>query len=157
MEESSLKLNINSINDQELNKRNIEPFDKDDSEKGEKPKKCSLSKFLAIIALIILVICIILIIIIIVYVRKESTRPPYPEEIIGVIKCEYFIENENSEIEILSKDYQNLNDIDIFIDNKRILFSKKHKFINSGIYKIDYYLDNNETMDFMFKNISSFI
>ena len=153
MEENLFNSDINSINNQEVIKQNKEQNEKNDNEQSDQPKKCRLSTILAIVAVIILIICIILVVIIIVFVRTELTRPPTPEEIIGSIKCIYFIEKDNSEIEILSNDYQNKYDLDIVIDNKRIELSKKYKFINSGIHNIDIYIDKNETMDYMFKNI----
>ena len=157
MEENELETDMNSINDQEVIKQSNEQSEKSDKE-SEKPKKCgicSLTTILAIIAVIILIFCIVLVIVIIVYVRKESTRPPTPEEIIGAIICTYCIQNGNSEVEILSDDYHNINDISIVIDNKRIEFSKKYKFNRIGIHEINFYIDNNETMDYMFKNIIS--
>ena len=102
-------------------------------------------------------ICIILAVIIIIFVRYESTRPFKPDEIIGAIKCKYYITKPFIETEILSSNYKNISDIDITIDDKRIEFNKKYIFNKEGYHDIIFYLNNNETMDYMFKNITSLI
>ena len=154
MENNDLKTNFsNSIN----NTENVSEKSESESEQVEKPKKCSIIKILAYSAIVLVSICVILAVIIIVFVRHESTRPFTPEEIIGEIKCKYYIDKINVETEILSDKYKNISEIDIAIDDKRIEFTKKFKFIKEGIHNISFYINSNETMEYMFNGITSLI
>ena len=158
IENGDLKSNFNSsINNGENIINESEKSESDQSEQVDRPKKCGIIKILAISAIIFVSVCIILAVIIIVFVRHESTRPFTPEEIIGEIKCIYYIDKANVEEEILSGKYQNNSEIDITIDDKRIEFSKKYIFSKEGFHKINFYINSNETMDYMFYNITSLL
>ena len=147
----------NSINSEENIINDSEKSDSDKSDHSDQPKKCSLIKILAISAIIFVVICIFLVVIIIVFVRHESTRPFTPEEIVGSIKCIYYINITNKEVELLSKEYNNKSNIDLTIDNKRVEFKKKYSFNKEGYHNITFYIDQNETLDYMYKDIISLI
>ena len=153
-ENGDLKTNLNSINNGENINNESETSEADPGEHPYHIKKCSVIKILASTAIIVLSICIILAVIIIIFVRYESTRPFKPDEIIGAIKCKYYITKPFIETEILSSNYKNISDIDITIDDKRIEFNKKYIFNKEGYHDIIFYLNNNETMDYMFKNIT---
>ena len=151
IENGDLKTNFNSsINNAENVNNESEKSESDPSEHTEQHKKCNIIKILAISAIIFVTICIILAVIIIVFVRHESTRPFKPEEIIGEIKCIYYIDDIDSQIQILSNEYKNISDIDITIDDKRVEFKKKYKFTKEGFHSINFYINKNETMDYMF-------
>ena len=151
-ENGDLKTNLNSINNGENINNESETSEADPGEHPYHRKKCSVIKILASTAIIVVSICIILAVIIIIFVRYESTRPFKPDEIIGAIKCKYYITKPFIETEILSSNYKNISDIDITIDDKRIEFNKKYIFNKEGYHDIIFYLNNNETMDYMFKN-----
>ena len=154
MENNDLKTNFNSsIN----NVENISEKSESENEPVEKQKKCSIIKILAFSAIILVSFCIILAVIIIVFVRHESTRPFTPEEIIGEIKCIYYINKINIKTDILSDKYKNNSEIDIVIDDKRIEFNKKYLFKEEGFHNISFYINSNETMDYMFYNITSLV
>ena len=158
MENVDLKTNFNSsINNGENINNDSEKSESDPSESSGHQKKCNIIKILAISTIIFVVLCIVLAVIIIVFVRHESTRPFTPEEIVGAINCIYYIDKTDIEVEILSSMYQNLSEIDITIDDKRNEFKKKFIFSKEGIHNINFYINSNETMDYMFYNITSLI
>ena len=158
IENGDLKSNFNSsINNGENLNNESEKSESDASEHIDQTKKCSIIKILAITAIIFVSICIFLAVIIIVFVRHESTRPFKPEEIIGSIKCLYYINDSSNKVDILSNEYYNKSEIDITIDDKRIEFNKKYLFNKEGFHNITFYINKNETMDYMFKDITSLV
>ena len=76
--------------------------------------------------------------------------------IFGIINCTYDIEEKESIL--LSEEFQKEIDLDIFIDNEKIKYSKEYIFSSLGIHIIEYKLyEQKINMDYMFKNVTSLI
>ena len=82
---------------------------------------------------------------------------PNPKDSSGEINCIYSINDINSNISLLSKEFENYNNtiIDIYINNEKIPFFKEYKFSKVGNYNIKYILNSVFNMDNMFKDILS--
>ena len=157
MDNNNLEICINDVEIIKEKKEHSEKSEPEESEKSEQPKKCSKIKILAISTGVIAILLTILIILIITFVRVESTRPLSPEEIQGAIKCSFIIEKTGINTDILYHDYKPLYNIDVVIDNKRVEFTKYYKFKERGYHQVNFYINNDENIDYMFKDVSSIV
>ena len=132
----------------------INDFNSDISE--SEPKKTNLKKKITLIIIISVVFIIVLLIAY--FIIFNSPVEEKKESILGEINCIYDIQNTNKEIQILGDDFSNSENIEIYIDDELIKYSKNLKFSSIGSKSIKYKLYNNViNMDNMFKDISSII
>ena len=157
---------INPINDED---------DYEDKKYDEQVNKPNTKKKLIIIISVITLITIIIAVVIIFFLNKgeddekvkddntdsdeqetdkEEEDEDINKEIIGEIKCQFDIKNVGEETKILENEFVNSSRIDIYINGKKILYSKTYKFENVGYYKIEIKIYDNLNMDYMFTNIS---
>ena len=77
--------------------------------------------------------------------------------IIGTISCKYDISSEKTEIKILGDEFNKKSDFELYINGKKVKYTKKYNFSSFGIIDIEIKLQDNINMDNMFKGISSLI
>ena len=75
---------------------------------------------------------------------------------IGEINCEYDILSTEATI-ILGNEFNKNSDFDIYIDGTKIKYSKEYKFDSIGKHKVQFKLQNNINMDYMFKDVQDLI
>ena len=73
----------------------------------------------------------------------------------GEIKCIYYIQNSNDEINILSDEFENFNNSikNIFINETQLEYKKNYKFNSEGIFEIKFVLNKKIYFDNIFKDI----
>ena len=100
---------------------------------------------------------IIALIIVIIVLSSSSDEEENQEKIkdYGTINCYYKIESESQEIQIISENYNELPNFDIYVEGKKIEYTKKYKFEKAKTYNIQYKLKGDLNMDYMFKDIFS--
>ena len=103
------------------------------------------------ILVLLSIIFISLIIISIIIIRTSITE--FEENKIE-INCEYYIESPQ-EINILSKDFENISNISIYIGKDLVQYNIKHKFNKKGTFKVTYVLNKFLKMENMFKNVQN--
>ena len=86
---------------------------------------------------------------------EDIPTPTSPS--IGEINCVYEILTTSQNTLLLSNEYSKTSDFDIYIDNKRIRYSKEYKFDTTGNHKIQIKLYNNINMDYMFKDVNELL
>ena len=97
-----------------------------------KTKNWKKEIIIAIIAVLLLIGVIILLIIL----SVSSSNSNF-----GIINCNYKIEEENVETQIISKSYDDKSiNFDIYIEGKKIDFAKTYKFEKAKTYNIQYKL-----------------
>ena len=95
------------------------------------PKKEKLKKKTIIMGVVSLISILILLLIIIIIIISSKTKNgnenenEIPKKVIGLINCVYDIQTTKTEINILSEEYNKDSNFDIFIEGKKIEFSKK--------------------------------
>ena len=135
-------------------------FAKDFSSNDLKNNKTSWRKEIIIgIISSILVIALIVSIIIIVIASSNSSENDKSNKTseIGVINCIYDIQSTSSETQILGLFFNLESKLDIYIDDKKVKYTKSYLFDKSKEYSIQYKIYDNFNMDFMFQDISSLI
>ena len=81
-----------------------------------------------------------------------DTPEVVPGDVVGNIKCTYNINQ--GDINILSEDFENKNNVAIFIGDKQIVFNKKHKFLNGDNKTVRFELHGDSfSFQNMFKNV----
>ena len=86
---------------------------------------------------------------------EEEDEDDQPQELsnIAVINCTFYIETISSETNILNEEYDKNSRFYIFINGKKIPFSKKYKFENVGEQLVTFDIYEDINMDYMFKDI----
>ena len=79
------------------------------------------------------------------------------KEVIGTIKCLYYIENTDQNAQIIGKDYSKNSNFDIYVDGKEIKFSKDYKFESIGVHEVEFKLYEDINMKNMFKDVDYII
>ena len=132
-----------------------EPLDKDE--------KKSNKKLILTVIIVSILFLLILIGIILFFVLRGSDQPESNETKPPLIKqdeiiCEYEISDIENEIQLINQNYQNKQNITMFIDNKEVPFTNIYKFTSKKKYNIKFNL-NEKNLDLknMFKNISSLV
>ena len=83
---------------------------------------------------------------------------PYDDNsYIGEILCTYDIYSYKVETPILSEDFIKTTNFDIYVNDRKIAFTKKYKFPKFGRINVRFALTQNINMENMFKNIKSLI
>ena len=132
--------------------------------KSDKNKESSfygkqrLKPIIIILSTILLIIIFIVILISILSTRSSFSRRDKDDsgKIYCSIKCTYDIQSK--EVNLLGREYLKDIDLDIFIDNEKIKYSKDYMFESLGIHNIEYKLYGQRiNMDYMFKDVSSLI
>ena len=141
----------------EENDENIQDYlvnDFSSSNLGEKFPKIQ-KKYLIIGAILLFFIIIFAILIIFLITNEKSENK---QNIIGQINCIYKNEIHSlEEIKILGDNFEKNSIFEIYIDGKKIKFTKTYKFSNFKEHKIEYHLFEEINMKKMFQNISSLI
>jgi hypothetical protein len=131
-----------------------------DSERTTSVKKSFGKKTLLIIIIIVLIIVIGGIILLFVLTNKdEEEKDNYPiDQCIGLINSVFKLEEETKNIPLLGNEFKNDFKMNIFIDGKRIDFSKIYNFDSLGEHKVQYCFYNNLiSMDYIFKDVKNLI
>ena len=132
-----IKLNLNDEDSSQVQKKEISPF----------KKKLIISGVIAMFIIIILII-------ILIAVKDKPSRNF--QESLGEISCEYMIEDTSKNIILLGNDFKKENnDFEIYINKKRVKYSKEYKPDGLGKLEVKFQLYSKINMDFMFKDIST--
>ena len=91
--------------------------------------------------------------------KGESTNPieedePLEPSNIAEISCVYDVETTSKDTAILREKKKKNSKIYIFINDKRIPYSKSYKFNKTGMQLVKFDVPEDINMDFMFKNVS---
>ena len=123
----------------------------------ETKSKSNWKKYLIIILTsLIIIAAIIILIIFILSPSEKNDNENDKKRSFGIIKCEYDIQKK--EVIILGQEFEKVIDLEIFIDNEKIKYSKEYTFQRLGIHSVEFRLyELNISMDYMFKNVSSLI
>ena len=68
--------------------------------------------------------------------------------IIGEINCNYYFISKDEIKKILGDEFNKFSKFDIFIDGKKMKYSKTYKLLNNKIYNISFKLYENINMDY---------
>ena len=122
--------------------------------KGEKEER-KKQLIIGIVAAVLLLSIIIFIIIVAASGSKgDSTDKEDTDfQVIGEIKCLYEIRSNTENTLLLSDEFVKNTDFDIYIDNKKIKYSKEYKFASVGEHNVVFKLYEGINMDYMFKDI----
>ena len=80
---------------------------------------------------------------------------PYP--VFGEINCLYEIRTTTENTLLLSNEFVKNSGFDIYIDNKKIKYSKEYKFTSVGNHNVKIKLYEGINMDYMFKDIKELL
>ena len=124
--------------------------------KGEKDRKKKL--YIIGVSLSVLTL-VIFIVIIIVSVSASQNNEKHSENMteIGEINCIYEITSNDKETILLGNEFIKNSDLDIYIDDIKIKFTKEYKFSSTGNHKVKFALYNKINMDYMFKDVSDLL
>ena len=126
------------------------------TEESNNKEKPIWKKYLLPIIIAISILVFALIIILIFTLKSSGNKNDKNKTIYGVIKCIYYIEEKQTVI--LGEEFKKENDLEIFIDNIQIKYSKEYIFQSMGDHLIEYKLyENRINMDYMFKNVHTLI
>ena len=139
MEEGDIDIGLNDISS-------------DIVKEGENKSFIGKNKYIIIFFISIFILILLMIFIIILLSKKTSDLKE-----IGIFKCIYSIDKTSSNVSILGKEYIKNSEIDIFVNGKKITFTKEYKFSKTGNHSIDFVIYEDLSMDYMFKNVSSLI
>ena len=124
--------------------------------KGEKEER-KKQIIIGIVAFVLLLAIIIFIIIVASSGSKGGSDKEDKEDtdfqVIGEIKCLYEIRSNTENTLLLSDEFVKNTDFDIYIDNKKIKYSKEYKFPTTGEHNVVFKLYEGVNMDYMFKDI----
>ena len=109
-----------------------------------------------IIGIIIGIVLIAFIVITLILTAGSKSKVTVKENL-GEIYCIYEVDTVNNPVPILGNDFKKNSKIDIYVNGELIKFSKEFKFKEIGKYNIKYTLNEDISMDYMFKDISSLI
>ena len=141
----------------------------DEGEEITKVKKETPWKKIAIIVGVLLLILLLLIITIIFLMNSDNKNDkkenkneeediPYDDNFYkGRIICKYDVFSDKNPTEILSKSFSKTTNFDIFINNKKVDYSKEVIFPKYGEINVTYALIQNINMENMFKDVSSLL
>ena len=105
-------------------------------------------KILILLSVIIILLFINAIIIIYISIKEfEQTKIE--------INCSYFITNPPQDINLLSKEFENVSNINIKIEDKLVEYSYKHKLNKNGQNNVTFIVNNKLKMENMFRNIQN--
>ena len=111
-----------------------------------------------IIGIIAIVLIIILIILLVTLNSSDDNENKNEDEKeLAIINCNYKIEEESLETQIISESYKESPNFNIYIEGKKIDYTKKYKFSKANTYNIQYKLKGDINMDYMFKDINTLI
>ena len=128
-------------------------FSLSDTSLKKKLNNNSITKKLIILILLIIIIITLIIVITIILLNENKEKE---NSILGEITCIYDIERKGSN-QILSNDFQKLNNFDIYINDEKIKYSKIYDFQGVGKNIIKYILYEDLNMNNMFKDIQTLI
>ena len=114
-------------------------------------KHKNIKKYLVILISSLVLLALIIIILLILLLSKSKTQKS-----IGEINCILHVEQLN-EIKILGDEFIKDSEFDIFIDNKKIKFTKKYKFDKIQNHTVLFKLYENINMNYMFKDVDSLL
>ena len=124
--------------------------------KGEKDRK--RKQYIIDISLSVLAFIIFIVIIIVSTSNSrddEKNREDMSE--IGEISCIYEIKTNDRETMLLGNEFIKNSDLDIYIDDIKIKYTKEYKFSSTGNHKVKIALYNSINMDYMFKDVPDLI
>ena len=111
-------------------------------------------KKLIISAVIAMSIIIILVVILLAVRTSNNDENDHNEEFLGEINCQYKVEDTSKKTLLLGGEFQKNDDFEIFIDKKKIKYSKEYEFDKPGTYQVQFRLYSNKiNMDYMFKSL----
>ena len=122
----------------------------------EHERKTPWNKIILLITILLLIL-ILIVVLIIIYMMNNEIPEEIEKDDLGEIKCIYNIQSLKEKTEILSKEFKELSNLQIYIDKKEIPYSKFIKFNTTGNIEVHYVLKEDINMNNMFKNISSLI
>jgi len=131
-----------------------------DKEENHTQKSFSLQQkiLIAISSIVIVSIIIIVIILLSTSWNSSETKDEIINYGIGQIKCVYKIDQITNKIKILGEEFNNLDNIEIIFENKKINFDKEIQFKDIGKQEIIFIINKDQlNMDYIFKNVSSLI
>ena len=108
---------------------------------------------LIVMSLLIAILLIIITVILVLLLKSSSSES---KNRIGEIICLYNIESSSQETLILSKEFNNPSDLDIFIDEEKIKYNIYQK-LNAGEHIIKFIFYNDIDMNNMFKDVNSLV
>lgn len=125
-------------------------------------RKTDLKKILLIGGVIVLILLILIILVIVVsnkdsnnnskddsQNKEENPEQADEEKKIGEINC---IFDTSKKTRILSKEFKT-QDIAIYVDKKKVIFTREYDFENFGIHHVTFLIFSDLNMDYMFKDI----
>ena len=77
--------------------------------------------------------------------------------IIGEINCVYNIKTIENNIILLGKEFEHISELDMYLDNRFIKYSKEYKISTIGEHNIQFILYEDLNMDYMFKDVPDLI
>jgi surface protein len=117
----------------------------------EEPMSFQKKIIIGILAGILLFI--ITLIIILLSVRDENKSKTEKEY--GILKCEYYIQTIKSVTQIISKEFNNIEGINIYIKGNKINFVKEYQFDSFGGIEVNITVPENIDMKSMFKDVET--
>ena len=121
------------------------------SEEIKQTKKISPKALKLLIGTLIAFVSIIIITLIIMSLISSNKNDNLNS--LGTITCIYDIKNINEETLILSNDFEKNSKFDIYMENKKIPYSKSYKFSKTGKTEVKFELYEDISLENMFKNI----
>ena len=109
---------------------------------------------LSILSFIVIAALIIIIVVVSTKNGDKNKDKGSPSNLIGTINCLYNVKTASVPTLLLGTEFKiDSSELDIYIDGKKIKYSKEYKFDYSGIHNIQINLYSDINMDFMFKDI----
>ena len=78
-------------------------------------------------------------------------------DVAGEINCVYEVQSPSVYTSLIGNDFTKNTEFDIYIDNKRIKYSRDYKFDSIGNHNVQIRLYNEIDMDYMFKDVQDLI
>ena len=123
--------------------------------KGEKAKR--KKQIIIASALSLLFIIIIIVIIILINTGSNLDEDTSNLELLGEINCIYDVQSISSNTLLIGNDFIKNDEFDIYIDNKRVKYSKDYKFDTIGRHHLLIKLYNELDMNYMFKDVKDIV
>ena len=114
----------------------------DEQDKANKKDETSLWRKKLIVGAVIAMLVIIILVFILLAVRSSSNEEEGSENkdnILGEIICRYKVEDSSKNIILLGNEYEK-GDLDIFIQKKKVDFTKEYKFDKPDEYEVQFKL-----------------